>query len=89
MLSKAGMVLIAFKKFTTLPERKDGKQNIKANKFEAGLMRFVDRTLARSFGAFKNEFDLGQAAKKRAVIQLINVTMGGQKRMYHRWLGIT
>ena len=52
-------------------------------------MRFIDRTLSRSFGAFKNEFDLGQAAKKRAVIQLINVTMGGQKRMYHRWLGIT
>jgi chloramphenicol O-acetyltransferase len=33
---------------------------------------FVERTLKRSFGAFKNEYEEGQAAKKRAVIQLID-----------------
>ena len=40
-------------------------------------------------GAFKNEFDLGQATKKRAVIQLIDTTMGGQKKFYQRWMTIT
>jgi len=49
----------------------------------------VDRTLSKAFGAFKNEFEIGQAAKKRAVIQLINVTMGGQKRFYQRWIATT
>jgi len=39
--------------------------------------------------SFKNDLDEGQAFKKRAVIQLINTTMGGQKKMYNRWLGIT
>jgi hypothetical protein len=33
------------------------------------------------------EWEEGQAFKKRAVIQLINATMGGQKKMYGRWLG--
>ena len=33
--------------------------------------------------------DEGQAFKKRSVIQLINVTMGGQKKFYNRWLSIT
>ena len=32
---------------------------------------------------------MGQNTKKRAVIQLINMTMGGQKRLYQRWLSIT
>ncbi len=37
----------------------------------------------------KNEYEEGQAYKKRAVIQLINTTAGGQKRMFNRWLNIT
>jgi hypothetical protein len=62
---------------------------MKANKFEAGLRRFVDRTMSRAMASFKNEFDLGQATKKRAVIQLIDTTMGGQKKFYQRWMTIT
>jgi hypothetical protein len=42
--------------------------------------------LNRAFDAFKNELDLGKASKKRAVIQLINVAKGGQKRFYDRWI---
>ena len=53
------------------------------------LKKFVERTLNRALNAFKNEYELGQATKKRAVIQLINVTMGGQKKFYQRWIGIT
>jgi hypothetical protein len=47
---------------------------------------FAERTLKRALGAFKNEFEEGQAAKKRAVIQLIDTTMGGQKKYYNRWI---
>ena len=74
MLSKAGLVVIGFKKWQGLPERKDNEAFKKASRFEKGLSSFVDRTLKRSFGAFRNELDEGQAFKKRAVIQLINVT---------------
>ena len=89
LMSKAGMVVIAFRKIQTLPRIRDDEKYLKANKFEKGLSSFVDRTLKKSFEAFKNEFEEGQAFKKRAVIQLINSTMGGQKKMYGRWLGIT
>ena len=89
LMSKAGMVVIAFRKIQTLPERRDSESFMKANKFEKGLSSFVDRTLKKSFEAFKTEFEEGQAFKKRAVIQLINATMGGQKKMYGRWVNIT
>ena len=72
-----------------MPFRTCQKQNDKGHKFESGLKRFVERTLKRSLDAFKNEFEIGQATKKRAVIQLINVTMSGQKKFYQRWLNIT
>ena len=45
--------------------------------------------MRKSYNAFKEEFDIGQATKKRAVIQLISMTMGGQKKFYNRWIGIT
>ena len=86
LMSKAGLVVIGFKKWQGLPERKDNAAFLKASKFEKGLSSFVDRTLKRSFGAFKNELEEGQAFKKRSVIQLLNVTMGGQKKFYNRWL---
>ena len=89
LLSKAGMVVIAFRKIQSLPERVNTEAYARANKFEKGLSSFVDRTLRKSFNAFRSEFDEGQAAKKRAVIQLINATMGGQKKMYNRWSNIT
>ena len=87
--SKAGLVVVAFKKIQTLPERRDDALYTKANKFEKGLSNFVERTIRRPFNAFKTEFEEGQATKKRAVIQLINTTMGGQKKMYNRWHSIT
>ena len=88
-MSKAGLVVIAVKSWQALPERADGKRNEKANRFEAGLKRYVERTLGKAIGAFKNEFEQGQATKKRAVIQLIDTTMGGQKKFYQRWMNIT
>jgi hypothetical protein len=86
MKSKAGLVMMAWKNWKSLPVRINRERNQKANKFEAGLRRFVDRTLNKAMGSFKNEFDLGQATKKRSVIQLIDVTMGGQKKFYQRWI---
>ena len=56
LLSKAGLVVIAFKKIQTLPERKDGELYAKANRFEKGLAGFVDRTLKRAFTAYKSDF---------------------------------
>jgi hypothetical protein len=53
-MSKAGLVVIGFKKWQGLPERKDNAAFLKASRFEKGLSAFVDRTLKRSFNSFKN-----------------------------------
>ena len=85
LMSKAGLVMVAFKKMQTIPEPTDMEQRIKANKFEKGLSNFVQKTLKATWGPFKADFEEGQVFKKRAVIQLINVTASGQKKMYTRW----
>ena len=41
LMSKAGLVVIAFRKIQTLPERKDNENYVKATKFERGLSLFV------------------------------------------------
>ena len=56
LLSKAGLVLIGFRKWQGLPDRIDIRRNDKANKFEAGLKRYIERTLGKAFRSFKNEF---------------------------------
>ena len=55
LMSKAGLVVIAFKKILSLPDRKDKNLNEKANKFTRGLESFVNRTFKRSLDAFKEE----------------------------------
>jgi hypothetical protein len=82
--------MIAFKKFQSLPERKkDPKGYDKLLKFERGLNDFFASTMKRSYVALKNEFEVGQAIKKRAVIQLINTTSSGQKKFFTRWSNLT
>ena len=85
LMSKAGMVVIAFRKMQSLPERRNMEAFKKASKFEKGLANFAQRTLKKALDSFKNEFEEGQAQKKRAVIQLIECTQGGQKKLYNRW----
>lgn len=57
LMSKAGLVVIAFRKIQTLPERKDNATYLKATKFEKGLSLFVEKTLRGSFAPFRNEFE--------------------------------
>ena len=57
LMSKAGLVVIAFRKIQTLPERKDNSAFLKASRFEKGLATFAERTLRRAIGAFKNEYE--------------------------------
>jgi hypothetical protein len=57
LMSKAGLVVIAFRKIQTLPERKDNENYQKATKFEKGLSLFVEKTLRGSFIPFKNEYE--------------------------------
>ena len=72
-----------------MPDRKNTEAYKKASKFKDGLSRFVENQLKGCFNPFKNEYEEGQAYKKRAVIQLINTTAGGQKRFFNRWLTIS
>jgi len=56
-MSKAGMVVIAFKKFQSLPEkRKDPKGYDNFLKFERGLQDFFATTMKRSYVAIKSEY---------------------------------
>ena len=57
MKSKIGKVVEAFKAWRGLPERKDNAAFLKASKFEKGLADFVERTVKRALGAFKNEYE--------------------------------
>jgi hypothetical protein len=50
---KAESIVIGFKKWKSLPSKKNKHILIKASKFEKGLSNFVDRTLRISFDAFK------------------------------------
>ena len=86
LMSKAGLVLIGFKKFMALPSLRDKTISTKASRFESGLMKFVNKTLRRTIDSFKHEYESAQQVKKRAVIQMINVTMSGQKKYYLKWL---
>ena len=52
LLAKAELVVIAFKKMQTLPERRDEELYAKANQFEKGLAKIVERTLKTSFQSF-------------------------------------
>ena len=54
LMSKAGLVIVGFKKIQGLPEKKDNSAFLKASRFEKGLGSFVERALKRSFGAFRN-----------------------------------
>jgi hypothetical protein len=56
-MSKAGLVVIAFKKIQSLPERNDGAAYLKASKFEKGLLKYVTSTTDLALKAFKNEFE--------------------------------
>ncbi len=91
LLTKIGRVSEAFKTWKLLPE-KGGRNNEafkKASKFEKGLVTFAQRTIKRALNSFRNEYEEGQAQKKRAVIQLIETTQGGQKKLFNRWKNLT
>ena len=84
------MVVVAMKKIQSLPERrKDPRGYDQFLKFERGLHEFFNSTMKRSYVAIRNELDEGQTLKKRAVIQLINITQSGQKKMFNRWQNLT
>ena len=58
LLSKAGLVVIAFKKVQSLPERKkDPKGYDQFLKFERGIHDFFTSSMKRSYIAIRNELD--------------------------------
>ena len=56
-MSKAGLVVMAFRRIQSLPEKRNNEAFKKATKFEKGLSVFVQRTLKRALGAFRNEYE--------------------------------
>jgi hypothetical protein len=55
LLSKAGLVVVAFRKMQTLPQKP--VNGTAANKFEKGLSTFIDRTLRKTFSGLKSELE--------------------------------
>ena len=54
LVSKAGMVVLAFRKMQYLPERINHPLFEKTNKFEKGLSSFAAKVLRQSFISFKS-----------------------------------
>ena len=54
LMSKAGLVVLAFKKMQNLPDRKNHGPAIE---FEKRLTSFIDRTLRSTWKGFRNEFE--------------------------------
>lgn len=58
LLSKAGLVVVAFKKIQSLPERKkDAKGYDNFMRFEKGLQEFWSNTMKRAYVPVKNELE--------------------------------
>ena len=53
LMSKAGFVVVAFRKMQSLPERTDGDLYAKANKFEKGLNNFANEGYEEIMGSFQ------------------------------------
>ena len=49
LTSKAGMVVLAFRKIQTLPEKKNMETYGRASKFERGLSAFVERITRNAY----------------------------------------
>ena len=49
LTSKAGMVVVAFRKIQTLPEKKNMETYGRASKFERGLSAFVERITRNAY----------------------------------------
>lgn len=80
---------MAFKKIASLPERTNLAKYSKGSKFEKSLTEFVSKRLKESFVSWKEIFEDNQAIKKRAVIQMIDTTQSGQKKLFQRWKNMT
>jgi len=79
-----GKIMQAWRNWKSIP-KVDNNSRKKCAIFEQKLSNYVNRTLRLSFKPFLKNFEDGQSKKKQAVIQLINTTMSGQKKMYNRW----
>ena len=53
-MSRAGLVVIAFRKIQTLPDRKDFSKYTKGTKFEKSLTEFISNRLKQSFEPWKH-----------------------------------
>ncbi len=85
LMSKAGRVVTAFRTIASLPRPRNSSKDLKANIFEKGLSQFANRVLRKSFESYKDDYIQAQNLKRQTVIQMINCTMNGRKRMYNRW----
>ena len=54
LMSKAGRVAEAFRIIKNLPGLVDMERRRRASKFEKGLSSFLERTIRRSYNAYKN-----------------------------------
>ena len=84
---KMRKVSFALKKWKALPNSYSRYWGYyqKTRIFLNRLDSFVNRTLSRSYGAFKNKFYNGEAAKRRTVLQLIQNHPNKQTKFFHKW----
>ncbi len=57
LMSKAGLVVLAWRKMQSLPVRKNNELFKKATRFEKGLLTFATNTIKRALDSFKSEYE--------------------------------
>jgi hypothetical protein len=78
-MSKVGMIVTAYRRIKSLPDKKNEVLHKISNKFEMGLSLFIDRTLKKSFDAFKLKLEEGRVLRKWAVYHFLNTRKGKNK----------
>ena len=87
--TKSGKVIEAFNKWKEIPAQNLMEKYKNAQKFYFKLEKFSKCTMETTFKCFETNKEEGNTIKKQSVIQLLDMTSNGVKKLYNRWMRIT
>ena len=80
-----GKALKLLQNWRSMPDRKDDLKIRRAHKLEGHLSRLANANVRLSYMPMKQHWLDGEAAKKRAIIILMNQTQSAHKRLFLFW----
>jgi len=83
--TRAGLYVLSFQKWKTVPEPKDSEMYKLGNAFEKKLAKLIDNRLKSTFDPMKDINYDALSAKRWCIRVLIEKSMSGQKRAFLHW----